>query len=350
MKRILVVCFVLLNVLLLGVIFRIGAEERNFPLIRREGVYYMDIDSIRSVLSILSDKLKTEDFEMGKFGPMYFLRFKGTVVSFMEGKSMLSGPDFVRYLSGPIYARNGLLYVPVFDLFDTLQIPYRWHDGKVLLITCTLKKIAVLPDGLEIVYDGEDIFDVRVVGKSVSIKLKAPCMLEKGVYVPSNVKVKMDEEISVEVPSPVKEYNVERARGLLRIHLEFKKLTYRYVVFRVDGRIAKDGKLRKMFKLYGLEPVESVVDPEQTIVVDFHTSSIKTIVYEPEPVELKGISHKNVVISKRIAALMSEKLGYTYEPLFLSSLDQSTVSLAIFAPLEDLEKIVEAMGKCVLEL
>ncbi|MDI3517484.1 MAG: hypothetical protein PWP37_1676 [Thermotogota bacterium] len=313
----------------------------------------MSLSSLGKALSELSSRLDME-FEVGTFGPMYFLRYGDVVVSFMEGQSLLSGPDFVRYLAAPVIKKDDEIFLPVYDVLDTLGLTYEVEKDVVVFITCVVKNIRVEEEMVEIAYKGEPLFALNVEGRFIEILLTGPAIVLSSVSLPDGVKIEKGyndlEKITVELEHPVSEFEQRLDGSVYRIMYSVKEPSFKRIVLKTDG---EHPELKQVFVKtlmnFGFSILDKPAGTEDEVELVLIRSRYPSVLYEPQAREHQGYFHREAVLSKRLAEKLATELSWTFEPLYLTLIDPGIIAVALAWPFDDLERVAEAVGRCIVE-
>lgn len=313
----------------------------------------MSLSSLGKALSELSSRLDME-FEVGTFGPMYFLRYGDVVVSFMEGQSLLSGPDFVRYLAAPVIKKDDEIFLPVYDVLDTLGLTYEVEKDVVVFITCVVKNIRVEEGMVEIAYKGEPLFALNVEGRFIEILLTGPAIVLSSVSLPDGVKIEKGyndlEKITVELEHPVSEFEQRLDGSVYRIMYSVKEPSFKRIVLKTDG---EHPELKQVFVKtlmnFGFSILDKPAGTEDEVELVLIRSRYPSVLYEPQAREHQGYFHREAVLSKRLAEKLATELSWTFEPLYLTLIDPGIIAVALAWPFDDLERVAEAVGRCIVE-
>ncbi|HCZ05863.1 MAG TPA: hypothetical protein DHV12_01795 [Thermotogae bacterium] len=319
----------------------------------QNGVEYVSLSSLGKALSELSSRLDME-FEVGTFGPMYFLRYGDVVVSFMEGQSLLSGPDFVRYLAAPVIKKDDEIFLPVYDVLDTLGLTYEVEKDVVVFITCVVKNIRVEEEMVEIAYKGEPLFALNVEGRFIEILLTGPAIVLSSVSLPDGVKIEKGyndlEKITVELEHPVSEFEQRLDGSVYRIMYSVKEPSFKRIVLKTDG---EHPELKQVFVKtlmnFGFSILDKPAGTEDEVELVLIRSRYPSVLYEPQAREHQGYFHREAVLSKRLAEKLATELSWTFEPLYLTLIDPGIIAVALAWPFDDLERVAEAVGRCIVE-
>lgn len=313
----------------------------------------MSLSSLGKALSELSSRLDME-FEVGTFGPMYFLRYGDVVVSFMEGQSLLSGPDFVRYLAAPVIKKDDEIFLPVYDVLDTLGLTYEVEKDVVVFITCVVKNIRVEEGMVEIAYKGEPLFALNVEGRFIEILLTGPAIVLSSVSLPDGVKIEKGyndlEKITVELEHPVSEFEQRLDGSVYRIMYSVKEPSFKRIVLKTDG---EHPELKQVFVKtlmnFGFSILDKPAGTEDEVELVLIRSRYPSVLYEPQAREHQGYFHREAVLSKRLAEKLATELSWTFEPLYLTLIDPGIIAVALAWPFDDPERVAEAVGRCIVE-
>jgi len=341
------------SVLCLGLSFQIGNVREEVVSFKQDGVEYVSLSSLGKALSELSTRLGV-DFEVGTFGPMYFLRYGDVVASFMVNKSILSGPGFVKYLPGPVIEKDGEIFLPIHDILDVLGLTYKVVGDTVIFVTCVIERLR-LEDGLiELEYKGEPLFNVQVEGRFVEVELTGPSIFADKALLPKEVSVEggydNPQRITVELANPVSDFSVERSAQTYRIEYSVKVPSFTKVVLKMsEDDTAVKNVFENVLERFGIALVAKPTNAEDEVEIALIKSRHPSILYEPEAKEHEGYFHRQAVLSKRLAEKLASELSWTYEPIYLTLLDPAVVAVALAWPFDDLERIAEAVGKCLVE-